>query len=137
MIVFADTSGLATFFVDSQPGHLEAVEKVKTVCRVGGRLVTTNYVLAELTALFTRPLRVGKTHQIEYLRLIRTSDWIDNIGSDPVLEDAAWVYWEKHLDKEWSFVDCFSFTVMKSRGLNEAFTTDHHFEQAGFVRLLK
>jgi predicted nucleic acid-binding protein len=27
--------------------------------------------------------------------------------------------------------------VMQQRGLIEALTTDHHFEQAGFVRLLK
>jgi len=26
---------------------------------------------------------------------------------------------------------------MQQRGLTEALTTDHHFEQAGFVRLLK
>ncbi len=40
-------------------------------------------------------------------------------------------------DKEWSLVDCASFVVMQQRGLTEALTTDRHFEQAGFVRLLK
>jgi predicted nucleic acid-binding protein len=34
-------------------------------------------------------------------------------------------------------VDCASFVVMQQSGLAEAVTTDHHFEQAGFVRLLK
>ena len=29
------------------------------------------------------------------------------------------------------------FVVMKERGMTEALATDHHFEQAGFVRLLK
>jgi predicted nucleic acid-binding protein len=29
------------------------------------------------------------------------------------------------------------FVVMQQRGLAEALTTDHHFEQAGFIRLLK
>ena len=27
--------------------------------------------------------------------------------------------------------------VMQERGIIEALTTDHHFEQAGFMRLLK
>ena len=40
-------------------------------------------------------------------------------------------------DKEWSLTDCISFVVMREHGLTEALTADHHFEQAGFVRLLK
>ncbi len=39
--------------------------------------------------------------------------------------------------KEWSLVDCASFVFMGQRGILEALTTDHHFEQAGYVRLLK
>lgn len=34
-------------------------------------------------------------------------------------------------------VDCASFVVMQQRRITQALTTDHHFEQAGFVRLLK
>jgi predicted nucleic acid-binding protein len=34
-------------------------------------------------------------------------------------------------------VDCVSFVLMEQRGAADALTTDHHFEQAGFVRLLK
>ena len=40
-------------------------------------------------------------------------------------------------DKDWSFTDCISFTVMQQEGLTEALTADHHFEQAGFRALLK
>jgi len=42
----------------------------------------------------------------------------------------------KRPDKEWSLVDCSSMVVMARRGIAEAFTSDHHFEQAGFVRSL-
>ena len=56
---------------------------------------------------------------------------------DLSLEAAAWQLWKSRPDKEWSLVDCSSFIVMQQRGLTEALTTDHHFEQAGFVRLLK
>jgi predicted nucleic acid-binding protein len=56
---------------------------------------------------------------------------------DPTLDAQAWQLFAERTDKEWSLVDCASFVVMRQRGILEAFTTDHHFEQAGFVCLLK
>jgi hypothetical protein len=40
-------------------------------------------------------------------------------------------------DKEWSLTDCISFLIMEQRGLKRALTHDHHFEQAGFIALLR
>jgi predicted nucleic acid-binding protein len=33
--------------------------------------------------------------------------------------------------------DGISFVIMQERGITEALTSDHHFEQAGFMVLLK
>jgi predicted nucleic acid-binding protein len=44
---------------------------------------------------------------------------------------------QSRLDKDWSLCDAVSFVLMQQRGVTEALTTDHHFEQAGFVRLLE
>jgi uncharacterized protein len=102
-----------------------------------GHLVTTGFVLAELTALLTRPLRMPKVQQIQLLDALRADSLLEIVPIDPLFEAAAWQLWESRLDKEWSLVDCSSFVVMQKRGLTEALTTDHHFEQAGFIRLLK
>ena len=40
-------------------------------------------------------------------------------------------------DDEASLTDCLSFVVMRARGLAEALSADHHFEQLGFAALLR
>ena len=40
-------------------------------------------------------------------------------------------------DKSWSMVDCISMCIMEREKLQEALTSDRHFEQAGFTILLK
>lgn len=40
-------------------------------------------------------------------------------------------------DKTYSLCDAVSFVLMRQRGISESLTTDRHFEQEGFVRLLQ
>jgi predicted nucleic acid-binding protein len=56
---------------------------------------------------------------------------------DLLLETSAWGLWRSRPDKTWTLTDCASFLAMQQRCLTEALTSDHHFEQAGFVRLLQ
>lgn len=135
--LFADTAGWAAVAVPSESQHAAAMAVVRQVLVAGGRFVTTNLVLAELTALLTRPLRLSKLRQIQFLADLRNDPNIEVVHIDPILDAAAWQLWSARPDKEWSLVDCASFVVMQQRGLTDALTTDHHFEQAGFVRLLK
>lgn len=39
-------------------------------------------------------------------------------------------------DKTWGLVDCVSFAVMRRHAIQDAFTADRHFIQAGFTCLL-
>jgi predicted nucleic acid-binding protein len=45
--------------------------------------------------------------------------------------------YRQHADKAWSLTDCISFAVMREKRLTEAFTSDQHFQQAGFIPLLR
>lgn len=89
-----------------------------------------------MTALFIR-LRVPREQQIELLGEIRSDPSVVVEAIEPTWLDSTWTLWASRPDKEWTVVDCASFVVMRSRSLTEAITADHHFEQAGFIRLLK
>ena len=68
---------------------------------------------------------------------IKTSPFFEIIHIDEDLDRKTWELLKNRPDKTWSLVDCSSFVMMQERELSEALTTDHHFEQAGFIRLLK
>ena len=43
---------------------------------------------------------------------------------------------KSRLDKTYSLCDAVSFVIMRERGISDALTTDKHFEQEGFIKLL-
>ena len=135
--VFADTSGWAAYFVRTEARHADASALIKRWQSRRTVVVTTNYVLAELVSLLVNRARVPHALRIEITDAIRTASWVDVVPIDPTLDDDAWDLLRQRPDKDWSLVDCASFVVMTRRGVVDALTTDHHFEQAGFTRLLK
>lgn len=134
---FADTSGWGSYLDRSERFHSLALDTFADTFEFGGRIITSNWILSELTALLTSPLRIPKTSQIRMLDLIRSDTGVEIVTIDPILEAGAWDLWRGRPDKTWSLVDCSTFVLMNRRGLTDAITSDHHFEQAGFDRLLK
>jgi predicted nucleic acid-binding protein len=55
---------------------------------------------------------------------------------DETLHRNGILFLANRLDKNYSLADAISFLLMRRYGVTEALTTDHHFEQEGFVRLL-
>ena len=135
--LFADTSGFGNLADPTQAFHSLAASLYRAARIQNRRVVTTNYVLAELVALLTSPLRFPRASIVAFIDDLQTSPYVEIVHVDVLLHDAAWQLLKSRKDKEWSLVDCASFAVMTQRGISEALTTDHHFEQAGFVRLLK
>ncbi len=135
--LFADTSGWGNLIDTSQPHHSLAANLYRTARQQGRKVITTNYILAELVALLTSPLRIPRASSIAFIDGLRNSPYVEVVHVDALLDEQAWQLLKKRQDKEWSLTDCASFVVMQQRGITEALTTDHHFEQAGFVRLLK
>ena len=135
--IFVDTSGWANFFDTDEPFHSQTRAIYEHARNEGTRLVTTNCVIAELVSLFTSPFRISRPRIIEYIEVIKRSPSIDLIHIDQRLDSQAWNLLTERPDKKWSLVDCSSFVIMQNEGISDSLTTDHHFEQAGFIKLLK
>ncbi len=132
-----DTSGWAALFIHSERQHEQAIGVFQELRQQEQQFVTTNYILLELVALFTSPLRIPRHSQFSYIDNIRGASYVELVHVDAALDAAAWSLLKARGDKEWSLVDAVSFVVMQERGITQALTTDHHFEQAGFTQLLK
>lgn len=135
--LFADTSGWGNLVDPTQPFHILAANIYRSARRQGRKIVTTNYILSELVALLTSPLRIARPRVITLLDGVKSSPFVEVNHVDLTLDREAWNLLRSRQDKEWSLVDCASFVLMQRRAITEALTSDHHFEQAGFVRLLK
>jgi predicted nucleic acid-binding protein len=53
-----------------------------------------------------------------------------------MLDEALDLY-HRYQDKDWTLTDSTSFLIMRERGITEALTADRHFEQPGFIAMLK
>jgi predicted nucleic acid-binding protein len=133
---FVDTSGWAALAGGRENLHSQAAQAFADMSQRGTQLITTNWVLVELTALLSSPLRIPKQQQIEFLDAVRDDPAVNVVTIDLEIEAASWVLWHGRPDKQWTLVDCASFRVMDLYGVREALTADRHFEQAGFVKLL-
>jgi uncharacterized protein len=103
--------------------------------RLTGPTVTTVWVIAELADGLAAPAtRGGFVRLLASLR--RDPKCIILPASQDLFERGLELYQQRH-DKAWTLTDCISFVVMKDRGIREAMTGDHHFEQAGFTALLR
>jgi predicted nucleic acid-binding protein len=102
--------------------------------QVAPPFVTSVAVLLEVgNALSRLPARALG---IRVLQQIREDTEIEIVTVDQHLFDEAVALYQSRTDKPWGLTDCTSFVLMKQRGLTQALTTDHHFEQAGFTRLV-
>lgn len=135
--IFVDTSGWGCLFDASQSFHTATANLYRTARLQNRKLVTTNYVLTELVALLTSPIRMPRLMIIELIEGLKLSPYVEIVHIDDSMDRDAWQLLRHRPDKQWSWVDCASFVVMEQRGIREALTTVHHFEQAGLLRLLK
>jgi predicted nucleic acid-binding protein len=132
--IFVDTSGFYALLVQADRQHLRAKEYLRQAARSRGRFVTTDYVLDESATLLKA--RGHAPLLRTFWESVFTSSACQVEWMSPDVFAQTQRFFLKHEDQAWSFTDCFSFCVMRARGVRDALTADVHFRQAGFNPLL-
>jgi predicted nucleic acid-binding protein len=127
-----DTSGLLCLYHQSEPFHQQAIQAYNTT----QVRLTHSYVLAEFVALATAR-RFPRLPMLEYLDALMDNPDIELVWIDEGFHREAFALLLARRDKEYSLCDAVSFVLMHQRNMYQALTTDKHFEQEGFVRLLR
>lgn len=129
--LFVDTAGWVACADEADPAHLRSKAARDKWLEGGGLLVTSDYVADETLTLLR--LRLG---------LAAAEAWWQRVDTSPRLRwefvslaraDKARGLFFRYRDKDFSFTDCTSFTIMREMKLREALTTDRHFAQMGFL----
>lgn len=103
--LFADTSGWGNVIDPTQTHHTLAANLYRTARQQQRKVITTNYIITELVALLTSPLRIPKPTTISFIQALRTSPYVEVIHVDAALDTQAWELLTSREDKQWRVVD--------------------------------
>jgi uncharacterized protein len=126
-----DTSGLLCLHNRAEPLHMDA----RTLYHAARIRVAHSYVLAEFVTL-AHARRLPRMAALTFVSDLVENPDIDMVWVDEALHREALALLMARPDKTYSLCDAVSFVLMRQRHVTEALTTDHHFEQEGFQRLL-
>ncbi len=130
--MLVDTSGFFSLYDEADEFHQQAV----LFYDAAAKRLTTNYVLAEYTAL-AHVRGVPRREIIKFSSRILDDKDVEIIWVDENLHRQAVALLRERADKIYSLCDAVSFVVMRRHGISESLTTDKHFGQEGFVKLLE
>jgi predicted nucleic acid-binding protein len=133
-----DTSAFKAFYDQEDDYHREArafMDAVASKQVLVRGFITSDYILDETITL----VRFAHSHSkaVEFAKAATSSKAtrVVYVGEENFAK--ALDLFSKTSDKEWSFTDCVSFTLMRNLNLTTAFTFDPHFREAGFHTLPK
>ena len=133
--IFADTGYWIALFNPRDDLHAKAL----TVARVtqGRPIVTSQLVLTEFLNYYASLGQPFRQQAVQVVRSLQQAGEVEIVPQTDEQFQAALTFYAQRPDKEWSLVDCASFLIMQERNLTEALAHDEHFQQAGFVPLLR
>jgi len=133
--VFLDTAFVLALASPADQYNTKAKELSRQIKKENVALVTTRAVLIEIGDAMAGQRR--RKAGIVMLESLENDDSLEIIPNSEELYSKALDLFISRPDKEWGMTDCISFILMKEQNINEALTTDTHFQQAGFTALMR
>jgi predicted nucleic acid-binding protein len=130
--LFADTFYYLAYVSRDDAAHERAVALAESTA---APVITTAWILTEVGDALAAPRQ--RPVFLRLLDLLRTDSRSTIVPASEDLFNKGVDLYRRRTDKEWSLTDCISFVVMSERGITDALTADHHFEQAGFRALMR
>jgi uncharacterized protein len=133
--VFADTGYWIAILDPQDTLYSKAINLSITLTQV--QICTSEMVLTEILNHFSKRgnfLRYAAANLIESLQ---ENPAITIIPQTDSIFQQALILYKQRPDQAWSHTDCSSFCIMQQQNILEALAYDKHFEQAGFIALLR
>lgn len=127
--IFVDISGWVALFVEDDKHHLKAKTVFEEIKKSKAALYTSDYIIDETITVIQA--RGGYQQSLVVGEVFFTSKIIEIVSVFPDHFHAAWQLHKKYQDKEFSFTDLTSFSIIKTLNIGKAFAFDKHFQQAG------
>jgi predicted nucleic acid-binding protein len=133
--IFADAGYWIALFNPKDERHKKAKELAKELHPI--HIVTSEMVLVEVLDFFSSYGTTLRSFAASAVEAVTKDPNVTVVPQTRDLFRKAMQRYRTRPDKDWSLTDCSSFLLMEERGIKEALAHDHHFEQAGFVVLLR
>jgi len=133
--IFVDTVAWLALANKNDTLHHETIKLNQDLLSRGVHYITTDYVLTEVANSLARPPQ--RKAIIRFIEAIFSSKRVTILMITQERFFRAWQLYKSRRDKEWGLTDCTSFIIMEEQRLRDAFTADRHYQQAGYICLLK
>lgn len=129
--MFLDTSGLLCLLNQLEPKHQQARELFASA----RTYLVHDHILTELVAL-AHSRSFARKPTLELIEFLLATPKVTTMFVDRDLLLQAISLLEARPDTTYSLCDAVSFVLMRQQDETDALTSDKHFEQEGFRRLL-
>jgi predicted nucleic acid-binding protein len=130
-----DTAGLIALGNKQDTFHEKSWEIQRKLVLGNASFMCSDFVIVEFCNAFSK-VKLRET-AVKMVKSIYESERWEIVPVSDSLMRKSFNLFEQMQDKEWGLVDCSSIILSRERKLSMIFTTDKHFEQAGFEILLK
>jgi uncharacterized protein len=133
--VFADTGYWIALLDPQDTLHQKAVQL--SVALAQEKICTSEMILTEVLNHFSKRGIFLRQAATALMQSAEANPAIEIVPQTSELFHAALKLYSQRLDQAWSHTDCATFCIMQQRSILEALAYDKHFEQAGFIALLR